>query len=750
MSIKSISTEKRFRNGLAIILAMAVPSIVFAVYPGDLDKDGGVDWDDMAIFASEWLVNDCGNIPESDLDSDCDVDFEDYAVLAPDWLKLPEFNGVVYYVATDGNDLNPGTASSPWATIQKAAGTMIAGDTVIVRPGTYYGQVTVANSGNSQGCGIGDLPITYLAESPGSVILDATGSSYGFRASTKAWILIDGFKVTGASADGIRYDTTDSISYSTIRNCQIYGNGQDGIEVAQRDKVTIDNCLLYGNISAGLRSTSVSATLQVNKCVMYGNAYGVNLNGDSLVRDCIITNNTTSGVQASTSHIIEYCDVWNNAIDYGGTASAGTGCISADPCFVNPGSDFHLLAGSPAIGAASDGGNMGRRDPKAEAGPDQTYYANELATFDGSASKGNIVSYVWDFNDTNTGSGKIVTHTYVAAGTYTVSLTVNDGTTTDIDTCTVEILPARLTETVYHVTNLDGNDVTGSFAHCLYLANNDSGASRIVFDVNGEIHSPVYKTLTANNTSICGTEAPGNGITFNFDAVTSGFVIDGDNCRMCNITVTNTKLLPNGTDGINVRGHNNVLERVTVTYCTDEGITVTSGYGHIIAFCYIRNCGSITDQGNGRGLAVWYGASAVVAGSYIADNLRGVLFGDYGTGTFVDFRNNYVYSNDSNYGLNINGTGCTKGVNLIGNIIRYNAGPGVKYLNNPTVYRSGNNITNNTNPQEDGTYTTAPGLITDPNTPHPKWLENIFTPPEAPASPNVGMGTGLCQCVLCE
>lgn len=51
-------------------------------------------------------------------------------------------------------------------------------------------------------------------------------------------------------------------------------------------------------------------------------------------------------------------------------------------------------------------------------------------TFDASASYdtdgGTIESYSWNFGDGSTGSGQIVTHTYINAGTYSVKLTVTD------------------------------------------------------------------------------------------------------------------------------------------------------------------------------------------------------------------------------------------------------------------------------------------------------------------------------------
>lgn len=61
-------------------------------------------------------------------------------------------------------------------------------------------------------------------------------------------------------------------------------------------------------------------------------------------------------------------------------------------------------------------------------------------TFDGTGSNdpdGTIVAYDWDFGDGNVGTGQTPTHTYAAAGSYAVTLTVtDDGTPPLIDTAT--------------------------------------------------------------------------------------------------------------------------------------------------------------------------------------------------------------------------------------------------------------------------------------------------------------------------
>jgi uncharacterized repeat protein (TIGR01451 family) len=71
----------------------------------------------------------------------------------------------------------------------------------------------------------------------------------------------------------------------------------------------------------------------------------------------------------------------------------------------------------------------------------------QAITFDASGSTHqnpdrSIVSYAWDFGDTATASGQVVTHAYSAFGTYTATLTVTDDSTpprTDTATVTISV-----------------------------------------------------------------------------------------------------------------------------------------------------------------------------------------------------------------------------------------------------------------------------------------------------------------------
>ena len=88
-------------------------------------------------------------------------------------------------------------------------------------------------------------------------------------------------------------------------------------------------------------------------------------------------------------------------------------------------------------------------------------------TFDASSSTdpdGRIVSYDWDFGDGNTGSGRLVTHTYETPGAYTPALTVTDNRgathTATGDAITVFHPPGsgenEISGVVWHDANADG------------------------------------------------------------------------------------------------------------------------------------------------------------------------------------------------------------------------------------------------------------------------------------------------------
>lgn len=93
---------------------------------------------------------------------------------------------------------------------------------------------------------------------------------------------------------------------------------------------------------------------------------------------------------------------------------------------------WHLLvAGLLALMLAACGGGGG--DDKKVVEPTLVASASFnqqndglTVTFDAGNSSGTIASYLWDFGDGTTGTGKSISHSYGVAGSYTVTLTVSD------------------------------------------------------------------------------------------------------------------------------------------------------------------------------------------------------------------------------------------------------------------------------------------------------------------------------------
>ncbi|MDD5688276.1 MAG: carbohydrate-binding protein [Elusimicrobia bacterium] len=113
-------------------------------------------------------------------------------------------NAATYYVATTGNDGNPGTEASPWRTIQKGASTAVAGDTVYIKTGTYTGQVDVKNSGSA------GKYITFSAYPGNTVTIDGSGVDFTnnrdggiFQIWDKSYIKVNGLRIIHSGYAGL-------------------------------------------------------------------------------------------------------------------------------------------------------------------------------------------------------------------------------------------------------------------------------------------------------------------------------------------------------------------------------------------------------------------------------------------------------------------------------------------------------------------------------------------------------------------
>jgi hypothetical protein len=162
-----------------------------------------------------------------------------------------------FFVSLSGSDSNPGSEAQPWRTLQKAADTLTAGQTVKILPGTYTEKFAPKNSGNS------NAYITYTAD-PGTVVLDGASVTLSSDAKGdglvqilgKSYLKVQNLTLRNASVNCVNISDNTSgvrptyieLSSLTLENCN-----KVGIRTRNSDHMLFkDNTINHVNYSSGI------------------------------------------------------------------------------------------------------------------------------------------------------------------------------------------------------------------------------------------------------------------------------------------------------------------------------------------------------------------------------------------------------------------------------------------------------------------------------------------------------------------
>jgi nitrous oxidase accessory protein NosD len=240
--------------------------------------------------------------------------------------------------------------------IQNSTGSVIENCEIdTVRTTQYY----------AQGYGIS------LINSP----IEVTGCTIHNVETSGAYLSLFGIYADGCTPQGSSHLVLDHNDIHDIFTSGLIGGSYanaHGIYVNNSAETDIINNLIYsvtsGNYDSlfGVQFNNSSdldfinnTIYDIEKTAYYGVSYGVyisactNFDGRNNVVNKIAAGGyfqSAYGVSAPAGTVWEYNDVYDNRSgNYVDGITQGTGCINANPLFVNPGTDFHLASGSPCI-----------------------------------------------------------------------------------------------------------------------------------------------------------------------------------------------------------------------------------------------------------------------------------------------------------------------------------------------------------------------------------------------------------------
>jgi hypothetical protein len=243
--------------------------------------------------------------------------------LAP---PTPSPAGPTYYVSTSGNDASAGSQSAPWRTIQKAASTLVAGDTAVLLDGTYEeGSVNFNHSGTAAN------PITIRALNKWQAILGSTsGCNPGFS-----------INASYVTVKGIRFSTSArNVQCSIYTSSNVAIRAWNSIEPSPSNPTTgyvgfvADGIKVDGGParSEGVKSNQDFTIIQNSES---GNALEIFNSKNSIMRNNVVTGQDIYGVSLLAKGGVRSAQVYNNVVHntFKGGNAIYLGGYSCDLCF---------------------------------------------------------------------------------------------------------------------------------------------------------------------------------------------------------------------------------------------------------------------------------------------------------------------------------------------------------------------------------------------------------------------------------
>jgi hypothetical protein len=197
-----------------------------------------------------------------------------------------------FYVSTTGSDSNPGSQALPWKTLQKAAATLVAGDTAIVLDGTYTEAEVQFNRSGSAG-----NPITLKAQNKWLAILSSISQCNPAISLYGSYLIIENIRISVSPSNPACSRSPSSANAMirawsggtnpTIRGVLIDPGRDVGIKTDQ-DNALVEN----STIQNGLESIASNNIIYRNNIISGTDAWGSMVTTKAGTRNILVYNNT--------------------------------------------------------------------------------------------------------------------------------------------------------------------------------------------------------------------------------------------------------------------------------------------------------------------------------------------------------------------------------------------------------------------------------------------------------------------------
>ncbi len=269
-------------------------------------------------------------------------------------------------ISVSNSPQNPGQYSSITAAISAAS----AGDTILVHPtSTSYGNFTVDKKLVIIGGGFNVQKTNPFYTTFGVITLRASGAGskfFGIRVNYTQ----DSFSDNNLPIDSLFFEDVyftspngmiSNYTYPTnlvVRNCVLHGAD---LKQNVNSSATFSHCIFEGS-----GPFDSNGSLLVEYCLFQGNNHLDDVVG-GVIQNCIFYDGTMgTPLSLSTFNNCMSFNLTNNTLPPGTNIGSGNQS-GVDPLFVNNPInaafsftlDYHLQAGSPALTAATDGGEIG-------------------------------------------------------------------------------------------------------------------------------------------------------------------------------------------------------------------------------------------------------------------------------------------------------------------------------------------------------------------------------------------------------